>query len=163
MATLIIGVDSGYRWLAPTSDAGIVEVGKQYVAHESSLDPADRLALPALADISAALAVAQGGLEDARREEARRAVAATEFHRLMTEAMPLLSKIYDQLKWQHRDNLSRLQQYYNLKTKTGARGKILVTKPRTEQEWAAFLTTLVSYQETLPAEQRLLAGEFLPL
>jgi hypothetical protein len=163
MATLVIGIDSGYQWETPTTDADIVKVGQQYVAYETSLDPVKRLALPTLADISAAMAVAQGGLESARREEDRRAVAATEFHRAMAEATPLLSEAFEQLKkWKHRANLSRLQEY-GLKTKTGASGKVLVTKPRTEQEWAAFLQAFVTKEESLPADQRVLAGTLLPL
>jgi hypothetical protein len=162
MATLVIGVESGYHWEAPATDAEIVEVGKQYVAYESSQEPANRLALPTLSDISAALVVAQGGLEIARREENRRAEAATEVHRAMEQATPLLAEAFEQLKWRQRDNLSRLQQW-GLETKLGANGKVLVTKPRNERDWAAFLREFVAKEESLAVDERVMAGNLLPL
>ena len=162
MATLIIGLNNGYQWVTPRTDAEIVELGKQYVAHESGLPLAEQLAVPTLTAVRAALTVAQGGLEAASREDDRRAVAATEVHHAMEQATPLLNEAFDQLKWQHRNNLSELRSYA-LTTRTGSNGKVLVSRPRTEQEWAAFMLAFVPLQEALPAAERILAGDLLPL
>ena len=40
---------------------------------------------------------------------------------------------------------------------------MLVTRPRNEQAWADFLLAFVPLEEALPAEQRILAGNLLPL
>jgi hypothetical protein len=162
MATLVIGIESGYQWVTPTTDAEIIELAQQYIAQESKMDAAAQLAAPALSDVRAALTTAQGGLENARREENRRAESATEFHRAQEQATPLLAEAFEQLKWRQRDNLSRLQQW-GLKTKTGVKGKVLVTKPRTEQEWAAFLQEFVAKEASLPEAERVMAGNLLPL
>lgn len=162
MATLVIGIDDGRQWVAPRTDADIVELGKQYVAYEASLPPAQQLPLPSVTAINVALTEAMTGLEAARQEENRRAVAATEVHRAMDQATPLLNEAFEQLKWRHRENLSQLRDY-RLITRTGANGKVLVTRPRNEQAWADFLLAFVPLEEALPAEQRILAGNLLPL
>ena len=118
--TIKVGNGGDYQVVPVESEPEIVELGRRFIEYESSLPLAAQLKCPSVADITVALEKAQAGMEDARKEESRRAVAATELHNAMEQAIPLLKEALEQLCWKHRDNLARLQDW-GRKTKIGAR------------------------------------------
>lgn len=157
--TIKVGIDGDYQVVNPESEAEIVALGERFVAYEQSLPLDERLKLPSADDLAAALKQAQAGHESARAEENRRAVAATAYHTALTQAIPLLKAAIEQLSWLHRENLAQLRDW-GLETKTGARGKVLVTKPDRESEWAAFLQSYAAQELSQPEAARLTTPPF---
>lgn len=154
MVTLVIGQESGYAWVIPSSHAAIVALGQRYVAQEAKLAPAAQLAWPPFAEMEARVTAAAAALEAARQAEYRRSSASIKFHNAIGQAKPLLKEAFVQLKWTQRHNLGALERW-GLATKLGQRVGVRVTQPRNELDWAAFLQAYVKRELSLPEAERL--------
>lgn len=154
MVTLVIGQESGYVWVIPSSHAAIVALGQHYVAQEAKLAPAAQLAWPPFAEMEARVTAAAAALEAARQAEYRRSSASIKFHNAIGQAKPLLKEAFAQLKWTQRHNLGALERW-GLATKLGTRQRVVVNSPRNEAGWAAFLQSYVARELSLPEAERL--------
>jgi len=158
LVTLVIGIEQGQAWILPKSDEEIVALGQRYVAHESGLEPSAQLAWPPLADMAARVSAVATAQEAARQAEYRRSSASNEFHNALRRATPLLREAILQLKWTQRHNLGALERW-GLATKLGTRRGVVVTSPRNEAGWAAFLQSYAKRELSLPEAERLTAPD----
>ncbi|HRQ37860.1 MAG TPA: hypothetical protein PLD25_08100 [Chloroflexota bacterium] len=134
------------KW--PRSDADILALGQAYIAHETSLPAAERVAAPSLAEVELAYTAVHNAHTTAHSGEITRAVAAGTYRQTMTIARSNLEIAIIQLKARHFTNLAQLEQW-GLDTVANGRG-VTVRKPRTDNGWAALLAAYVRKESSLP-------------
>jgi hypothetical protein len=154
MLGIKLDANGEYQVVWDPHDVSVIALGKAYSARENSLPVAEQLKAPTLACISQALQTAVDGLEASTAGEMQRAEAATRFHTAMTEATPLLDLAIERLKGKYASDLGSLRRW-GLETKIGARGKVTVSKPKTETKWADFLLAYVQRETELPEADRI--------
>ena len=149
-----LGVDSAYEWKIPKTAAEVIEAARQYSKFETGRLPGDRLPAPSLAQIHDALTKADEGQTAAEEGELARTKSSVIFHNTLDQATPLLKTAITELLWKYRDSLGELEGW-GLPVKQGARGKFLVTKPKKEAAYAAFMQRYVAKEASLPEAARI--------
>lgn len=138
----------------PQHDPAIIKLGQAYTDFEASQPIELRLALPAYVQVMALLEQAQTAADTAASSETQRAVSAADLANALAQAKRLLDDALKQLKGRYSKNPAHLQTY-NLSTKVGARGDVLVSRPTTDAGWIKFLDGYVTQQTALPAAERI--------
>ena len=153
MVTIKIDANGTYilRW--PRAQHEIIALGVGYVAHESSLPANKQVLAPSLAMVQESLAAAQAEQGVAGSSETSRATAAETYRQTLATAKPKLNLALLQLKAKYAANQAQLEGW-GLDTVAGSAG-VVVRKPRTEKEWATFLTTYVTQETSLAAGNQL--------
>lgn len=149
--TLDPGSELAVRW--PKKDAQTIELGTAYVAQERKRKASERVPVPTLENVEAALEAAREAASSAQGGEAERASSAEAVSRALAEAMPLLEEAITHLKSRNVKKLANLEQW-GLETKTGKKG-VTVSKPKAPQEWKAFLAAYVQKETSLDPKSRL--------
>lgn len=153
MVTIKIDANGTYilRW--PRAQQGILALGAAYVAHESSLPANKQVLAPPLAMVQEALAAAQAEQSTAGSSEVSRATASETYRQTLSLAKPKLNMALVQLKAKYISNHAQLEGW-GLDTVAGSSG-VTVRKPRTEKEWATFLTHYVTQESSLAAANQI--------
>ena len=138
----------------PQIDPDIITLGDAYITCEGRVPIGLRLALPAYAQMLALLEAAKSAADTAVSSEAQRAISATDLANAMEQAKRLLDDALKQLKGRYSKNPAQLQ-VYNLSTKVGARGDVLVSRPTNDKGWARFLNGYATQQAALPEADRI--------
>ena len=156
MGQLIVklGVDSPYEWKMPTTAAEVIEIAQKYSEFEALRLPGSRLPAPTLAQIRDALVKAEAGQAAALQGEEARSSSSVIYHNTLNQAIPLLKTAIQELLWKYRDRLGDLEGW-GLPVKQGASGKFLVTKPKKEAVYAAFMQRYVTKEASLPEADRI--------
>lgn len=139
------------KW--PRSDADVLALGQAYIAQETSLPAAERVAAPSLAEVELAYTAVQDAHTTARSGEISRASAAETYRQTLATASANLEIAIAQLKVNHYTNLAQLEQW-GLDTVANGR-RIIVRKPRTGNGWAALLAAYVRQENSRPPADQL--------
>lgn len=143
--------DYHVRW--PTRQSQIVALGVAYVAYENSLPANNRVLAPSLTLVQESLAAAQAEQATAGSSEVSRATASETYRQTLSLAKPKLNMALVQLKAKYISNHAQLEGW-GLDTVAGSSG-VTVRKPRTEKEWATFLTNYVAQESSLAAANQI--------
>lgn len=138
----------------PRYDPGIIALGDAYIAFEGPQSSTARLALPAYDQVLALLEAAKAAAASATSSEAQRAISAADLANAMAKAKEMLDDALKQLKGRYSKNPAQLE-LYNLSTKVGTRGDVLVARPTNDKGWARFLGGYVAQQAELEAAERI--------
>jgi len=154
MLSAQIDVNGSLKISWPRYDPDIIKLGDAYLTYEGSLPPEQRLTLPTFAQLQVLYDAAHSAALTATTSETQRAVSAADLATWLAEAKRLLDDALKQLKGLYSKNLAQLEAY-NLSTKVGARGDILVQRPTSDKGWVRFLNGYVAQQGTLPELNRI--------
>ena len=139
------------RW--PESYRAIVAIGEAYVAYEGSLPAEAQLQDIPVTAVQTALSEAKTAIAAARSGEQGRASAGELVQQTYAALQPLIDKAYLQLKLNHFDHLSQLEEW-GLDTVMDQNG-VRVRKPATQRQKLAFLETYVVKEASLPPEAQI--------
>lgn len=138
----------------PNRDADIIALGKAYTAFEAQQSASTRLAVPVYTQVLALLEAASTAADSAINSEVQRAISATDLANALAKAKTLLDDALKQLKGRYSKNPAQLE-LYGLSTKIGARGEVLVARPKTDKGWVRFLSGYVTQQAELDQANRI--------
>lgn len=153
MLTVRIDANGTYTLKWSRQQAQIIALGVGYVAYESSLPANNRVLAPSLTLVQEALAAAQAEQSTAGSSEVSRATASETYRQTLSLAKPKLNMALVQLKAKYISNHAQLEGW-GLDTVAGSSG-VTVRKPRTEKEWATFLTNYVAQESSLAAANQI--------
>lgn len=153
MLSLRIDVASSLSVRWPRTYRNVVALGEAYVAYEASLPPEDQLQDVSLTTIQTALTNAKAAIAAARSGERGRASAGEQVQQTYAALQPLIDKAYMQLKVNHFDQLSQLEQW-GLDTVMDQNG-VRVRKPRSQRQKLEFLQEYVAKEASLPLEEQI--------
>ncbi len=139
------------RW--PRSYRAIVALGEAYVAYEGSLPAEAQLQDIPVTAVQTALTAAQAAIAAARSGEQGRASAGELVQQTYAALQPLIDKVYLQLKLNHFDHLSQLEEW-GLDTVMN-RDKVQVRKPASQRQRLDFLQAYVAKEASLPPEEQI--------
>jgi hypothetical protein len=153
MIAIKIDANGGYNLIWPRTDQEILNLASAYVAQESRLPAAQRVASPSLALVQTALTQAQAPAELATQAERDRVQAAEAYRQAMVEVNQRVDVLLVRLKNQYLSNLGQLAQW-GLEVVSGKKGAT-VRKPKGDKALITFLQTYVARESSLPAAQQI--------
>lgn len=145
----------------PTRPREVLTLGAHYLAHEATLADTDRLKDFSLALIQSYYDIALAAFQASGTGEATRAAAAETLRQKYLIVHPMLEMAIYGLKIKCHANLAQLEGW-GIRTTVGKNG-VTVYKPRTQNEWLAFLNAYVTKETSLPVAERLTAPDLATL